>query len=812
MQAIRELILKIVLVGVILGLLAGGGLLLWVSTLEMPSFDSFSERVVAKSTKIYDRTGEILLYDVYKDVKRQIVPFENISKNIKNATLAIEDNEFYQHAGVKPFSILRAFLVNLSAGENLQGGSTITQQLVKKALLTDEKLWTRKIKELILSLKLEKQLNKDEILNHYLNEMPYGGSIYGVEEASQAYFGQSAAELGVAESAYLAAMLKAPSYYSPFGKNKDKLDERKNVVINRMAELGFITPEEAAQEKTRKIEFLPKAERGIKAPHFVLWIREYLEEEYGEEALHARGLRVTTTLDWPMQEIAERVVGEYGASNKEQFNANNAALTAIDPKTGQILTMVGSKDYFNAEDDGNFNIALAHRQPGSSFKPFAYAEAFNKGFTPETMLFDLETQFDTSCARGGNCYKPSNYDDKFRGPMSLREALAQSINIPAIKVLYLAGLRDTLNLAKNMGITSLGNANQYGLTLVLGGGEVSLLDMTSAYSVFANDGIRNPYTNILKIEDDKGNVLEEYAPRPNRVLPENTARLVSNILSDNAARIPSFAPGGPLEFRTQAVAVKTGTTNDYKDAWILGYTPNLAAGAWAGNSNNTPMEKKVAGLIVAPLWRAFMDEALKLVPKEDFPAPEPTNPELLPVLRGYWQGGRGYFIDKISGKLATEYTPPELREEKVLTQVHSILYWLDRRDDAQFPLWEEPIRRWVATQNIREDRDSDIPTEEDDIHGPEKLPRLRVLSPDDKLKYNPEQPISFRFSYQGVYPLASLEFFFNEQYLGSSDQEPFAFSFRPSDYNPAQTRNELRVVAKDNVGNRNTVLVTINLE
>lgn len=787
----------------------GGGLLLWVSTLEMPSFDSFTERVIAKSTKIYDRTGEVLLYDVYKDVKRQVVPFDQISEHIKNATLAIEDSGFYQHTGVKPLSILRAFLVNISAGENLQGGSTITQQLVKKALLTDEKLWTRKIKELVLALKLEQQLSKDDILGHYLNEMPYGGSIYGVEEASRAYFNQPAAELGIAESAYLAAMLKAPTYYSPFGKNRDKLDERKNVVINRMAELGFIPLDIAEAEKVREIEFLPRGERGIKAPHFVLWIREYLAEKYGEEALHARGLKVTTTLDWELQEIAERIVGEYGASNKEKFNADNAALTAIDPKTGQVLVMVGSKDYFNTADNGNFNIALAHRQPGSAFKPFAYAEAFNKGFAPETMIFDLETQFDTACARGGNCYKPSNYDDKFRGPMSFREALAQSINIPAIKVLYLAGLRDTLNLAKNMGITSLGNASQYGLTLVLGGGEVSLLDMTSAYGVFANDGLRLPYSNVLKIEDDGGKIIEEYSPRPNRVLPENSARLISSILSDNAARIPSYAPGGPLEFRDRAVAVKTGTTNDYKDAWILGYTPNLVAGAWVGNSYNTPMEKKVAGLIVAPLWRAFMDEALKLVPPASFPTPEPTSTEILPVMRGYWKGSHGYFIDSISGKLATEYTPPELREERVLTQVHSILYWLNRHDDPQFPLWEEPIRRWVAAQNIREEDESNIPTELDDVHGPDKLPRIQVLSPDDSQRHDPRQLISFHFNYQGQYPLASLEFFFNEEYLGSSNQAPFTFSFRPSDYSPVNTNNELRIVTKDVVGNRDTTIVSL---
>jgi 1A family penicillin-binding protein len=808
----REIILKLALIALIGCFLVGGILLFYVSTLEIPDFSSFADRIVTKSTKIYDRTGEVLLYDVHTDVKRQVVSLDQIAANLKNATIAIEDDTFYQHHGFVFSSFLRAVIANLTSFSFSQGGSTITQQLVKKAILTGDKSPTRKIKELVLALKLERVMSKDEILEHYLNEIPYGGNLYGIEEASQAYFAKPAKDLTLAESAYLAALPQAPTYYSPYGKNRSALDDRKNLVLERMAKLGYISETEATAAQQEKIEFRPQSERGIKAPHFTLWIRDYLENKYGAEALTTGGLKVTTSLDWELQEKAEQIVKEQVAINKEKFNAKNAGLVAIDPKTGQILVMVGSQDYFDTENDGNFNVTLAHRQPGSSFKPFAYAEAFNKGFTPETMLFDLQTQFDTTCAGGGACYTPTNYDDKFRGPMSLRDALAQSINIPAIKVLYLAGISDTIKLAKSMGITSLGSANQYGLTLVLGGGEVSPLDMTSAYGVFANDGVRLPYASILKVEDANGNVLEEYEPKPEQVLPENTARLISDVLSDNTAKIPSYGINSPLFFPGRQVASKTGTTNDYKDAWIVGYTPSIVAGAWAGNNDNTPMEKKVAGLIVVPLWRAFMDQALKKMPVESFTPPEPTSPELLPVLRGYWQGGRSYFIDKASGKLATEDTPPELQEEKVLTEVHSILYWLNRKNDPQFDLWETPIRRWVAEQHIKEETEKDIPTETDDVHGSSSRPNLDITSPRANQSYDGDESLRVQFRYQGRYPLAQVDLFLNDQYLGAVKTAPFEFSFVPNETLGVKTSNQLRLVVRDTMGNKNNFSTSLRLK
>jgi membrane peptidoglycan carboxypeptidase len=381
--------------------------------------------------------------------------------------------------------------------------------------------------------------------------------------------------------------------------------------------------------------------------------------------------------------------------------------------------------------------------------------------------------------------------------------LAQSINIPAIKVLYLAGIRDSINLARNLGIESLDDPSRYGLTLVLGGGEVSLLEMTGAYSVFANDGVRNPHEKILRVENNRGEVVEEFSARPRQVLSANVARMISSVLSDNQARQPSYSANSPLYFPNYQVAAKTGTTNDYKDAWILGYTPTLAAGAWVGNNDNTPMEKKVAGLIVAPLWRAFMDRALAKVPTESFPAPEPVSSELPPVYRGFWQGNRNYYIDKSSGKLATEYTPEELVEEKVVREVHSILYWLGRTNDSQFRLWEEPIRAWALSQGYADEPSSVIPSERDDTHLPSSRPRFNIKSPSESQTYEPNDKISVSISgYTGRYPLKQIDVFLNDDFLGSVKNEPYEFVFVPEEASSLNSTNELRVIAHDSAGNK----------
>ncbi len=692
-----------------------GILIVWLFSLKIPDFRSFEDRKVENSTKIYDRTGKILLYDLQQDVRRTDIPFEAMGANIKNATVAIEDSEFYNHGGIRLTSIIRAVISNFFGVGRTQGGSTITQQLVKNTLLTQEKSYTRKIKEWVLAIKIDRSIPKEKILEYYLNEAPYGGSVYGVEEASQTYFNKNAADLTLAEAAYLASIPQSPTMLSPYGKNRDKLEARKNLVLSRMLELKFITQAQYDEAKNEIVAFAPQATSGIKAPHFVFFIKDYLEQKYGSGVLEQGGLKITTTLDYDLQQKGEQIVKEGALVNQRDWNGSNASLVAIDPKTGQILTMIGSRDYFDKDIDGNYNVATASRQPGSSFKPFIYATAFNKGFTPDTVLFDLPTEFQTTCNAYGkalpghsqaDCYMPQDYDGKYRGPMSLHNALAQSINIPAVKLFYLAGLSDSLKTAEAMGISTLTDPSRYGLTLVIGGGEVKLLDMTEAFGVFANGGVRNPYTGILKIEDTSGRVLEEYTPAPREVLPKNTALTISNILSDEPAREPTFGVHSALYIPNRDVAVKTGTTNNNKDAWTIGYTPSISVGVWAGNNDNKAMKK--GGVAVAgPIWNKFMNEALKTLPDEKFETPDlDVDPrEVKPALRGSWMGNESYFVDKVSGGLATEFTPKEDLEERVVTNVHSILYWVDRNnitgpapsnpeDNPQFEHWEIPIQNW----------------------------------------------------------------------------------------------------------------------
>jgi membrane peptidoglycan carboxypeptidase len=538
---------------------------------------------------------------------------------------------------------------------------------------------------------------KDDILSLYLNEVPYGGNTYGIQEAAQEFFGKDAADLDLAESAYLAALPQAPTYYSPYGSHRDALDARKNLVLDQMLSNDFITQEEHDAARQETVTFLPRPEKGLLAPHFVFYIRQYLSEKYGESALQNDGLKVITTLDYDLQKKAEQIIHDGALKNEADFKASNAGLVAIDPTTGQILVMVGSRDYFDTKVDGSVNIALAHRQPGSTFKPFVYATAFEKGLTPDTVLFDLPTQFSTACAADSHsdeppCYYPEDFDGKFRGPMTIRNALAQSINIPAVKALYIAGVSDSMQTARNAGITTLTDPGRYGLTLVLGGGEVTLLDLTSAYGVFANDGVRNPTTAILKVERADGTVLEEYAPRSARVIDENISREITSILSDNVARTPEFGERSPLYFPGRDVAAKTGTTNDYRDVWTIGYTPNLVVGIWGGNNDNTPIVKQIAGFVIAPLWRQFMDVALPTRPTEQFLSYTPP-PEPKPVLAGIWQGGD---VERTSAAQTT-----------VTKSVHSILNWINTDDilgpapknpasDPQYTRWEYPVRIWAA--------------------------------------------------------------------------------------------------------------------
>ena len=691
-RRVKKHFFPIVAIGASIGFILFGLFVLWVALLPTPDLSSFEDRKIIDSTKIYDRTGEVLLYDVNHDITRNVISLSSMSPYIRNATVALEDDTFYQHIGVRPISVLRAVLTNIIRGEFSQGGSTITQQVVKNSILTKEKQISRKIKEWFLAIKLEKEYTKDEILETYLNESPYGGTLYGVEEASQNFFGISASDLTLAEAAYLASLPQAPTFYSPYGNNREALEDRKNFALRRMLDLNFITQEEHDAAKQEQVVFEGRRTASIKAPHFVFYVQEQLEEKYGPRFLDTGGIRVITTLDYELQTKAEAIVNQYALENAEKFDAENAALVAIDPKNGDVLAMVGSRNYFDDKIDGNFNIALAERQPGSTFKPFVYAQALREGYTRDTVVFDVPTQFSTSCRptdldSSSPCYAPSNYDNVFRGPMKFIDALAQSVNIPAVKVLYLVGIQDAISLASRMGLTSLVDPARYGLSLVLGGGEVRLLDMVSAYGVFANEGVRNEPTVIKEIIEKDDTKIFEQELRPQQVLETDVARELTYMLSNNEARIPAFGVNSPLHFPGYDVAAKTGTTNDYRDAWIIGYTPNIVVGAWAGNNNNRSMDKKVAGFIIAPLWNEFMREALSVRDKEFFGEVPPIPDDLKPILRGVWLTGEG-FNEGIGG-------------------VHSILQYITKTNprgpipenplnDPQYLFWETGVKRWIG--------------------------------------------------------------------------------------------------------------------
>jgi 1A family penicillin-binding protein len=663
--------------------------MLWVAFTPLPDVNTFIEQKETASTKIYDRTGQTLLYDMNTNVHRDNVPLASTSPYVQDATISIEDSNFYHEGAISITAIIRSLFVDILHGSFVEGGSTLTQQVVKNSLLTQKKSIIRKIHEWILAIKLGQIYSKDQILALYLNSAPYGGDLYGVQAASRAYFGIDASQLDIAQSAYLAAMPQSPTYYSPYGNNFSALTDRKNLVLARMQELGYITQNQYTQAKNEAVNFAPQQESSIIAPWFVFYIRQYLENKYGADVAN-QGLSVVTTLDASLQTSAESIVSQYALANVTKFNASNAALVAIDPKTGQILAMVGSRNYFDTKIDGSYNDTLSLRQPGSSFKPFVYAAALDEGYTPETVVFDLPTQFSTLCAPTDNyndtppCYSPVDYDGHFRGPMTFTTALAQSINIPAVKALYVAGIQNVINVATAAGITSLGPAKQYGLSFALGAAEVSLLQLTDGYAAFADNGIYNPPVGILKITDPNGTVLEQYTPAPKQAINPDVAHEISSMLSNNTARQPEYPAVNPFNFPAYDVAAKTGTTNDSRDAWTVGYSPSIAVGTWAGNNDNSPMVKEIAGYIVAPMWNAFMQVALSKYPVEYFtepPAIPTTDP---PVLQGVYQV-------PVNGGL----------------QIHNLLYWVQKDNplagqptnpaaDPQYAYWEYPIQQWLS--------------------------------------------------------------------------------------------------------------------
>ena len=688
-------------------LFLGGCLLLLVLfiyyTWELPRPEKFTETPFIQSTKIYDSTGKVLLYDIYGEEKREIVSFDKISDNLKHAVLSSEDSRFYQHGGVDFRGILRAAWVDLTSQSRNQGGSTITQQLIRSVYLTNQKSISRKIREIVLSIELERRYSKDQIFEWYLNEIPFGENAYGAEAASQTYFNKPASGLSLAQAAVLTAMISAPSYYSPYGPNKAELLQKKDAILEKMQKLRHITDKQLQEAKKEKINF-SESTASIKAPDFVIYVKKYLNNKYGEDYLKEKGLRVYTTLNWDIQQYVEQVIKDSDETNISK-NANNAAMVVLNPKTGELLALVGSKDYFaepypaGCEDktprsclfDPKYDVAtMGQRQPGSSFKPIVYATFFKKGFTPNTILWDVKTEFNPNCDPSGtastdqygqNCYSPQDYDGENRGPVTIRTALNCSLNIPSVKVLYLAGIPNTLQTAKDLGITTLTDTNNYGLSLVLGGGDVNLLEMTSAYGVFATEGNYVPPISILKITDAGGNIIEQNHEQPTKVLDTQVARQINNILSDNNARTPIFGAHSPLYLPGYQVAAKTGTTQNFIDGWTIGYTPFIVIGVWTGNNNNSPTNDEGVG-IAAPMWNRVMQKIVESSPIENFIPPDPiTNRS--PVLLGQ--------------------LPPN--------DSHTILHYIDKNNplgsqpqnpasDPQYFSWQVGINNWLSATSI----------------------------------------------------------------------------------------------------------------
>ena len=644
-------------------------------------------------------------------------------------------------------AFLRALINNIRTLSFSQGGSTITQQVVKNVFLTTEKKIERKMKEFLLAIKLEKKLNKEEILELYLNTISYGGVSYGIAEASNVFYGKKPSELTVAESAYLAAIPKAPTYYSPYGRNKKALEARKNHVLQMMLKYNLITREEYREARSEEVYFQDRNTFSIRAPHLVFFVKEKLEREYGTDLKNLEGQRIKTTVDVEMQEEIAKMMREFVEKKlEERFEVTNIASVILAAKTGEILTMVGSKDFFDDEIDGGINIINSPRQPGSTFKPIAYAEAFKKGLRPETIVYDVPTQFTTFCEEDrfestkSGCYAPVNYSGEFTGPISLRNALAQSINIPAVKVLYIAQVANVIQLAKKMGITSLTQSHgHYGLSLVLGGAEVTPLEMAQAYGVFANEGIFVPY-------------VWKYGERgiERRVIEKGVAQDITDVLSDDEARAPIFGRNSALNITNPPVAVKTGTTNNARDIWVIGYSPDIVVLLWAGNSDNTPLDNKATGYYLGPLLRDVVATVSKRY------------------------GEQGTYFTKNT-------TPPERGPDILFGEIdirdpHNILHYIQRKrptqsavnphTEPQYEHWEYGVQDWLKENDIEEEYEQ---------NKKEPIKNFSIKSPGSKIYLDEITTIvPAKLPTQN----AQYEFYVNNVLIGSSHLPMFSFDPR----------------------------------
>lgn len=794
----------------------------WVSR-DLPDPNTLNSRNVPQSTRIYDRSGQHLLYEIHGDEKRTLIKIADLPSYIPHATVAIEDKKFYEHHGIYWRGLARAFVMSVVKNQRIQGTSTLTQQFVKNAVLTNERSLLRKAKEFILALQLERTYSKDQILQLYLNEIPYGSDIYGIESAAQTYFGKPARELSLDEAALLAAIVQAPDLYSPYGTgahgdNRDRLVVRQRYILDLMAEQNYASKEDVEIAKNTKTleKIKPKKIGNIEAPHFVMYVRSLLIDKYGPQQVSQGGLKVITTLDWDKQQVAQREVVKGVDAKGPAYKFTNGALISLDPKTGQIVAMVGSKDFFDEDNDGQVNITLRARQPGSSFKPIVYGLSFLRGYLPQTQLWDVTTDF-----RGDSgTYTPNNYDLKERGPVSIRQALQGSLNIPAVQLMYLVGVGRTLDFADQLGYTTLGDRSRFGLSLALGSGEVKPIEHAAAFATFANEGVRVPTSAILRVETSDGTSLEEWKqPDGIRVMETQAARQLSNVLSDTAARAYVFgANASNLALPDRPVAAKTGTTNDYKDAWTVGYTPNLVTVVWVGNSDGTKMKQGADGsVIAAPIWNAYMKAAVKSLPIERFvdPAvPQTTKPALL---------GQAFMktlkIDRISGKLATTLTPPEFVEDKAFIIPHSILYYVDKDDptgpepthpeqDPQFASWEAAIQRWLPRSSYAT---STAPTETDDVHTAGNAPSVSIISPGADQTV-PSRALNIVVTVNGTRPISRVEASIDHNLIATAASFPWTMTGTIPAFVQNDSIHTLSVIAIDDVGNKGEAEIQIHYQ
>ncbi len=793
---------------------------------DLPDPSKVNKRSINESTKIYDRTGEHLLYEIHGEEKRTLISIDQIPDVVKFATIALEDQDFYNHHGVDFRGIIRAGIKDILDRKIAQGGSTITQQFVKNSILTSEKRISRKIKEIVLALEIEQKFSKEEILQMYLNEIPYGSNAYGIEAAAQNFFGKSASELTLAQATLLACLPNAPTFYSPFGSNTDRLLVRWNSALNKMSTLGYITKEQASE--TAKEDILSQispANDNIKAPHFVMYIKEQLAKEFGEGEMEKVGMSIYTTLDWNYQQIAEEVVKEKVEELKDQYGFNNAALVALNPQNGQILAMIGSRDYFDKEIDGNVNVTTRFRQPGSSFKPYVYAQALEMGYTRKSVVFDVETNFSTS-ENEEDDYVPQNYFGTFNGPIQMEDALATSLNIPAVKFLYLVGPKKAVEFAKNMGIEGLNQPDRYGLSLVLGGGEVKLLNHTSAFGVFANRGNKQEKSSILRIEDSNGNKIREFKQeKGEQVIKKETALEITDILSDNKLRTPLFGPNNYLNIPGHQVAAKTGTTNEYRDGWLIGSTASLSVGVWVGNNDNTAMKEGASGSSTAgPIWNAFVKKALENSQSEEFEDPEEFEETGKDILDGNFDVKEEldvceYEEDKYC--LANSSCPDRLEKEEDFYNARTILYYVDKDDplgdmpdnpksDPQYKNWQKGVEKWVEKEEDDEEFWK-IPEKEcKDDYFDDYFVDIEITSPNNGSIIT-SNSFKIKTDTDGKAKAEEVEFYIDGKSVGKDKSSPFDFNYTiPDSKNGGEL--EIRVKVKDDNGGTEEDVIKVNVD